>query len=50
MGEAETMRLIYLIVLGAVLVGWFFLQSRQNLNRNLQYAAVWGMILSLIHI
>lgn len=44
MGEAETMRLIYLIVLGAVLVGWFFLQSRQNLNRNLQYAAVWGMI------
>lgn len=44
MGDIDTMQLIYLIVLGAMVAGWFFLQSRESLNRSLQYAAVWGMI------
>ncbi|APE43703.1 aspartyl protease [Sulfitobacter alexandrii] len=44
MGETDTMQLVYLCVLGAVLAGWFFLQSRENLNRSLQYMAVWAMI------
>jgi aspartyl protease family protein len=44
MAETDTMQLIYLIVLGTMVAGWFFLQSRGNLNRSLQYGAVWGMI------
>lgn len=44
MGDIDTMQLIYLVVLGAMVAGWFFLQSRESLNRSLQYAAVWGMI------
>jgi aspartyl protease family protein len=44
MPDIETGQLIYLIVLGAMVAGWFFMQTRQGLNRTLQYAAVWGMI------
>ncbi|QFT59784.1 hypothetical protein FIU94_13200 [Sulfitobacter sp. THAF37] len=44
MGETDTMQLVYLSVLGAVLAGWFFLQSRESLNRSLQYMAVWALI------
>lgn len=44
MDNIETGQLIYLIVLGAMVAGWFFMQTRQGLNRTLQYAAVWGMI------
>lgn len=44
MANIETGQLIYLIVLGAMVAGWFFMQTRQGLNRTLQYAAVWAMI------
>ncbi|MFK7837766.1 MAG: TIGR02281 family clan AA aspartic protease [Sulfitobacter sp.] len=44
MANFETAELIYLIVLLAMVAGWFFMQTRQGLNRTLQYAAVWGMI------
>ena len=44
MENIETGQLIYLILLLAMVGGWFFMQTRQGLNRTLQYAAVWGMI------
>lgn len=44
MAEIDTAHLIYLIVLLAMLAGWFFLQSRPNMNKTLQQAAVWGLI------
>ena len=37
-------RLIYLVLLGAVIAGWFFMQNRNSLNKTLQHAAVWGLI------
>ena len=36
--------LAYLGLLAAVLVFWFFVQNRQNLNKALQQGAVWGLI------
>ena len=36
--------LAYLILLGAVIVFWFFVQNRQSLNKTLQQGAVWGLI------
>jgi aspartyl protease family protein len=44
MADFDTARLIYLIVLLAMVAGWFFMQTRDGLNKTLQYAAVWGMI------
>ena len=44
MADFETGRLIYLIVLLVMVAGWFFMQSRDGLNRTLQYAAIWAMI------
>lgn len=44
MANIETGQLIYLIVLLAMVGGWFFMQSREGLNKTLQYAAVWAMI------
>ncbi|MGB3243730.1 MAG: TIGR02281 family clan AA aspartic protease [Sulfitobacter sp.] len=44
MGELETGRLIYLLVLLAMVAGWFFMQSREGLSKTLQQAAIWGMI------
>lgn len=44
MADFETARLVYLIVLLAMVAGWFFMQTRDGLNKTLQYAAVWGMI------
>ena len=37
-------RLLYLVLLGSVIAGYFVAQSRQNLSRNLQQAAIWGLI------
>ncbi len=37
-------RLIYLIVLLVMVAGWFFMQTREGLNKTLQHAAVWAMI------
>ena len=36
--------LAYLVLLGAVIVFWFFIQNRQSLNKTLQHGAVWGLI------
>ena len=44
MSEFETGRVIYLVVLLAMVAGWFFMNSRENLNKSLQYAAIWAMI------
>ncbi len=44
MANFDTANLIYLIVLLAMVAGWFFMQSRDGLNKTLQYAAVWAMI------
>ena len=40
----STARLIYLVLLGTAIIGWFFAQNRANLGRNAQYAVVWGLI------
>lgn len=34
-------RLIYLVLLGVVIGGWFFAQNRQKLNKTLQQAILW---------
>lgn len=44
MADIETGRLIYLIVLLAMVAGWFFMQTREGLNKTFQYAAIWGLI------
>jgi len=44
MADDDNMRLIYLVVLLVVLAGWFFMQTRDGLNKTLQHAAIWGMI------
>jgi aspartyl protease family protein len=44
MANFDTGNLIYLIVLLLMVGGWFFMQSRDGLNKTLQYAAVWAMI------
>ncbi|SDG00202.1 retropepsin-like aspartic protease family protein [Sulfitobacter delicatus] len=44
MANIDTAHLIYLIVLLAMLAGWFFLQNRPSMNKTLQQAAVWGLI------
>lgn len=40
----STARLIYLVLLGTAIIGWFFAQNRTNWGRNAQYAVVWGLI------
>jgi len=37
-------QLIYLVLLGSVIAGWFFIQNRGKLGKTMQYAAVWGLI------
>lgn len=37
-------QLIYLVLLGCMVAGWFFVQNRQNLGKTAQQAAVWGLI------
>ncbi len=44
MADFDTAHLIYLIVLLTMVAGWFFLQSREGLNKTLQQAAIWGLI------
>ena len=40
----DTGRLIYLILLGLMVAGWFFAQGRASWNKTLQHAAVWLFI------
>lgn len=35
---------MYLVLLGAAIIGWFFAQNRTSWGRNAQYAVVWGLI------
>ncbi|OAN98082.1 retropepsin-like aspartic protease family protein [Sulfitobacter geojensis] len=44
MENFDTGNLIYLVVLLVMVAGWFFMQSREGLNKTLQYGAVWAMI------
>lgn len=44
MSNLDTGNLIYLVVLLTMVAGWFFMQNRDGLNKNLQYAAIWAMI------
>lgn len=44
MSELSNPRLIYLIVLLIMVAGWFFMQTRESLNKTLQHAAIWAMI------
>lgn len=44
MSEYEGGRLIYLVVLGAAVVFWFFAHNRQSLNRTLQQAVIWSLL------
>lgn len=44
MESYETGRLIYLILLGLMVAGWFFAHGRSTWNKTLQQAAVWGLI------
>jgi len=37
-------QLIYLVLLGSVIAGWFFVENRKNLGKTAQQAAVWGLI------
>ncbi|KIN64880.1 putative aspartyl protease [Sulfitobacter noctilucicola] len=44
MADFDIANLIYLIVLLAMVGGWFLMQGREGMNKTLQYAAVWAMI------
>jgi aspartyl protease family protein len=44
MSEMDYGNLVYLVLLGAMVTLWFFVQNRQSLNRTLQQGAVWGLI------
>ena len=44
MDSYDTGRLIYLILLGLMVVGWFVAQGRSSWNKTLQQAAIWGLI------
>lgn len=34
----------YLALMGTAIAGWFIVQNRQQLGKNLQHAAIWGFI------
>jgi len=40
----QTMRVIYLVLLGVVIAGYAFVQSRGRIGHTLQQAALWGFI------
>ena len=40
----DTARLLYLVLLGAAVVAWFFAQNRTSLGKNMQHMVVWGLI------
>ena len=44
MDSAELPRLIYLVLLGAAVVGWFIAENRGNLGQTARMAMAWGMI------
>lgn len=44
MDNFDTARLIYLVLLGGVVLLWFFAQNRASLGKVTQQALVWGLI------
>jgi aspartyl protease family protein len=44
MDSSDLPRLIYLVLLGAAVAGWFIAENRGNLGRTARMAMVWGMI------
>ncbi|NDV01619.1 retropepsin-like aspartic protease family protein [Pseudoroseicyclus tamaricis] len=44
LGTDEMMRLVYLGLLGAAILGWFIMSNRGRLGRAASQAAVWGLI------
>ena len=44
MDSYDTGRLIYLVLLGLMVTGWFIVQGRSSWNKTLQQAAVWALI------
>lgn len=44
MDSSDLPRLIYLVVLGAAVVGWFIAENRGNLGKTARMAMAWGMI------
>lgn len=44
MSSDDTATLIYLLLLGIAIGGWFFLQSRDSLGKMLQQAMIWGFL------
>lgn len=44
MNGDQVANILYLSLMGAAIAGWFFMQTRQNLSKTAQQAAVWGLI------
>lgn len=44
MDSQDLPRLIYLVLLGAAIVGWFLAEHRGQMGKSLRMALVWGMI------
>ena len=44
MDSFDTGRLIYLVLLGLMVLGWFITQGRTSWNKTLQQAAAWALI------
>ncbi|MGB3316206.1 MAG: TIGR02281 family clan AA aspartic protease [Albidovulum sp.] len=44
MDSQDFPRLIYLVLLGAVVAGYFLLENRDRLGKTAQQAAIWGLI------
>ena len=44
MDTFDTGRLIYLVLLGLMIIGWFITQGKTNWNKTLQQAAAWALI------
>ncbi|HEY9039378.1 MAG TPA: TIGR02281 family clan AA aspartic protease [Roseovarius sp.] len=44
MTNFDTANLVYLVVLGCAVMMWFFAANRHSMGKNLQQAAVWGLI------
>lgn len=44
MENFDTPRLIYLVILGAAIAGYFIAENRQSMSKNMQQAAIWALI------
>ncbi len=44
MDSQDIPRLIYLVVLGVAVAGWFLAENRQNLGKSARMALAWGLI------